>query len=542
MIVPKSILILEYETVFRNNSPKDISHLISKTTKFELIGLLCYINNQLSPRISARFDYTLKTQKNILNYILRLEPNPSKVDFIFNLLTKETIIFNRPANLWAITDVLNSDLPDDQEESKITSEVLWNFLEFYLCVNSQTNKLKKWNKKNEYRIENLNASTLAHNVYFENINPIFTLYRGAKLINYIKSSQDYGQIFEEYIKEKTDLSLHDYLIEIASIYSSEHNKDEQFRFVFSLNKPNRMFETFSERQFPIKEKYQLEALHIRKAPFYYIGKNQYLLLDDKFLLEKCYELLIWDFLFEIILFDVSEEKAREDAIKTYKGYIGYFFESYVREKIKNSFPYFKHPKPKLFDNLIVNGKELGDIFIRQNKNILFGEVKSSGIPSNSKYGDSLSDLYNSDKVKFFEIHCLNQLVRNLKNLFLHPEKYDDKMNFDKKHVTFPIIITNERALTVGLFIQIFNDQFDTMFKREDFPRHIIKPLQIFHISDLEFLEEYFKEKKLNVFEFLNNHLKKYKIITKLSMSYNHLPTNHGKYLARSISKLLNKNK
>ena len=202
MIVPKSILILEYETVFRNNSPKDISNLISKTTKVELIGLLCYINNQLSPRLSARFDYTLKTQKNILNYILRLEPNPSKIDFILNLLTKETIIFNRPANLWAITDVLNSDLPDDQEESKITSEDLWNFLEFYLCVNSQTNKMNEWNEENDSIIENLNSSTLAHNEYFENIDPIFTLYRGAKLLNYIKSSQDYGQIFEDVFQNR----------------------------------------------------------------------------------------------------------------------------------------------------------------------------------------------------------------------------------------------------------------------------------------------------------------------------------------------------
>ena len=531
---PQSGLILEYEKVFKTNPPSDRLLLLSTTTKLELIGLICQINNILSPRISTRFDYKLETQIKLLNFVLRLEPDPNKKNYVLSFLTGDAILFTRSTNLWAITEILNSNIRSDQEDSKITSVDLWNFLQYYLCINSEANKIKFDEDSAGSRAEKINHSILAFNEYFENVDPIYTLYRGTKLLKYIDASEEYGSQFKEYVNDISGHTLSEYLTEIAGIYFSNHSENDEFRFFFKTDSAKKIFESFSEREYPIKEKNILEALHIRKSPFYKFGTNLYLLLDDKFLIEKSYDLIIWDFLFEKVLQNISDSNERISRIKKFKGFIGYFFESYVRENIERSFHFLKHPKPKLFSDLLVNGSEFGDIYIQKNKRLLIGEVKSSGISSKSKYGETVTDLYNNDREEFFKTHGLNQLVRNIENLFQTPSNYNDKLNFKKAHSIYPVMVTSERILTLGLFIQIFNEEFNKKIDRKKYAIHTIKPLIILHISDLEFLEEYFYNRTIDIFDFLDSHYKKYPIIIKLSMSYSSLSPKHGKHVTQEI--------
>lgn len=529
----KKGLVLEYQNVIGEAVPTDRISILKKSgiSKTESILLIAYINSQISPRISARFDYSIESQQKIFDYIFRIEPNNILKNNLRKKITSENLIFNRTSNLWAYTDIINSDLHTGEKDDPVSSDMLMAFFQYYLCVNNATNVLNKDIDENEPRVEVLNASLLASNEYYEHIDPINTFYRGNKLLTFLENHDEYGDAFKKYIFELTGKTVKEYLILLMSIYFSDHSSTE-FSFYYRLDVEEKAFEVFSVRETPVSGN-QMEALHLRKSPIYKLNDRDFVILDDKFLLEKSYNLIIWDFLFEKLLAGVIDAN-RGKIVKKYRSQIGYFFEDYIKELIEYSLPFLKHPKPKLFDDLKVGGIEIGDIFIRQNKKILIGEVKSSNINSRSKYGESLSELYDHDRSKFFKTHGLDQLVTNLTRLCDQPSLYDVKLDFSKRHEIYPVIITNERTLTVGFTIEIFNREFNTRFNRANYPCLDIKPLLIIHISDLEFLQEYLKLKRINLFNFISDHQKKYAYQLKLSMALGALSPLHRKDIGTHI--------
>jgi hypothetical protein len=518
MKIPKVGLILEYQNVFDQPIPKDRIDLLKKNdiSKIEVLARLCLINSMLSPRLSVRFDYSKSTQENILDKIISIDKNHPAIPLIKRKLDEKSIIFNRPANLFAIMEILNSDLRDG-----------------YLCVNRATNEVNDDHDTENPDLETLNASLIAYNELFENVDPIHIAYRGKRLFEYLAENEIYGNSFKEYIHQISGTDLKGYLVEVLSIAFSQNSTAEEFNYYYKLEEENQLFNSFSERTVPISIGNQQEALDIRKSPIYRVDQNSFMLMDKAFLVEKCFNLIIWDFLFEKLLKDADSSK-RSAIIKSYRSVIGYFFEDYVREKITNGLHYLQHPKPRLFDDLKVNGVELGDVYIQQNKKILLAEVKSSGIPSKSKYGESLSDLYDHDKPKFFKTHGLDQLVTNLENLMQNPKDYNPKLDLKKRHTIFPVIITNEVLLTLGFTIHVFNKEFDQRFDRTKYPSQDIKPLMILHTSDLDFLEEYLKDKSINLFDFLTNHIAKFRFIPKLPMSYDTMRPRHNGNIGKLI--------
>lgn len=536
MKIPKVGLILEYENVLERQRPNDrIEHLRkSKISKIEVLARLCLINSVLSPRLSVRFDYTKTTQEKILDIIMSIDKNHPAVSIIKKKLDEKSIIFNRPSNLFAMMEIMNSDLQDGAKNEPVSNVQELAFFEYYLCVNNATNELNKDHDSNNPDLETLNASLLGHNELFENIDPIHIAYRGKRLFEYLAQNSIYGDSFKEYIQQISGTDLKGYLVEVLSIAFSENSEKEEFNYYYKLETENQLFNSFSERTIPISIGNQQEALDIRKSPLFRIDQNSYMLMDKAFLVEKCFNLIIWEFLFEKLLKGVVDSSERKKVIKSYRSVIGYFFEDYVREKIMNGLHYLQHPKPRLFDDLKLRGVELGDVYIQQNKKILLGEVKSSGIPSKSKYGKSLADLYDSNKPKFFKIHGMDQIITNLENLMQNSKDYNPKLDLKKRHTIFPVIITNEVLLTTGFTIHFFNKEFDQRFDRGKYPTHDIKPLMILHTSDLDFLEEYLKDKSIDLFDFLSRHISKFLFIPKLAMSYDKYRPRYNKNIYELI--------
>ena len=532
---PKVGLILDYYNVFEKAMPDDRIAFLSKRgiTKNEVLSRLCLINFMLSPTVSARFDYSQGMQHSILDKMLTIDNANPAIGILKRKIDENTIVFNRATNLFAMMEIINSDLPAGGKDTPVNNMQELDFFGYYLCVNHETNKIGSDYDSEKPDLERLNVSFLAHNEYFQDIDPIQTVYRGKKLFDWIESDPKYKEAFTGYILEVSGKSVSKYLVEILSIFFAKGSSKDEFNFYFKLDKDVSIFNSFSKRTLPIEFGNQLEALDIRKSPIYRLDEDSYMLLDNKFLLEKCYSLIIWDFLFEKLV-KGKDDKERKKIIIEYRSSIGYFFESYVREKVENSLPHLKHPKPKLFDDLKISGKEIGDIYIRQNKKIILGEVKSSGIPSKSKYSDTLDDLYANDHDKFFKIHGLEQLITNLNNLLSNPSEYDDKLDLSKKNTIYPIIVTNEISLTLGFTIHVFNKEFNSRFDRSKHEGQVIKPVMILHISDLEFLEQYLRDKTLVIFDVLSDHFKKFDIIPKLSMSYAHLPPRHPQNVGELI--------
>lgn len=127
-----------------------------------------------------------------------------------------------------------------------------------------------------------------------------------------------------------------------------------------------------------------------------------LILDNSFLTEKLYESFINDFWFE------SVKQAGID-VRSYKSSIGHFFEDYAVHILKQSFNFLKHPSPKALHELLAspNGTqvELADIYIRQNKKVLIGQIKSTGIYSDQQY-DTAQSLFKNKEDYFYDVFGL----------------------------------------------------------------------------------------------------------------------------------------
>jgi hypothetical protein len=183
MKIPKVGLILEYQNVFDQPIPKDRIDLLKKNdiSKIEVLARLCLINSMLSPRLSVRFDYSKSTQENILDKIISIDKNHPAIPLIKRKLDEKSIIFNRPANLFAIMEILNSDLRDGHIDDLVSNVQELDFFEYYLCVNRATNELNDDHDTENPDLETLNASLIAYNELFENVDPIHIAYRGKRL-------------------------------------------------------------------------------------------------------------------------------------------------------------------------------------------------------------------------------------------------------------------------------------------------------------------------------------------------------------------------
>ncbi|MCB9224152.1 MAG: hypothetical protein H6582_08260 [Crocinitomicaceae bacterium] len=517
MNLPNIGIVLDYENLYGIPEPKDRIDFLKRSgiSKTEVLARLALINGLLMPRNSIYFDYSKKKQIEILNHLLRTESTGKTR--LKNILKDKVLIFNRPSNVFGMMEIINSDLINETENGQTNELQEQKFIEYYLCLNKATSQYSHKNVKNP-SLEELNAGILAYNELFQNTDPVMTIYKGILLFKHLVVESKYSKDFEEYLMREVGKDWKSYLTEIGSLFLFSGSTKEEFSQFIKQEGENPVIERLSKRELPIKIGNQLEALDIKKSPLYEFDKNSYVILDRRFVLDKCYNLIIWEFLFDSLLYGVKDPKQRKSIIKEYKGEIGKFYEGYIEDSLRRAFHFLKHPEPKLFDDLLEKGNEKGDIYIRHNKRILFGEVKSSNIPSASKYGKSLKDFYGDDRDKFFKDHGLTQLVKNLKSFLDDPHNLDAKFQLGKKHTIYPIIITRDISLTVVFTIHLFNKEFDSLFNRLHYSAHEIKPLMILHTSDLEQMEQNLADRKFKIFNILDKHFKKHEILPGIKYS------------------------
>ena len=543
--LPKNQAVLKYEDFFNEAPPKSALTLIENYCKATVLGEFAGLNYRLKPKNTMYYDTSLNTQINLLFYFcgsnedLFNKYRKLYSKFIYNK-NNYSSIFTRQTCLYASEQIVNSDL---KEIDGFTMKHSWEGLLLYLlAVNSEITKQSDKpsdidSKENEvFNFETLNPKLIPLNELSIEVNPLYTPFRGHKLMEYLSNHLEFGSHFKTYFSKTYAIPFDHFIYELLSMYYANNrdglnNITNEFTgeildtsFYYTVKKEDvALFDELSQ----VFKNVKIERLiSIKKYPFYKSLEGQFLLLDNILLLDKSYNQLINDFWFDSIKLIKEDATHLKYSIGYYRSVVGYFVENYSKEIFDYSFKANKYHVLKTFNELKVqkeNGEiELADIYIRYTKKIFLAQVKSTGLYDDQKYSGHLNEMYRKNREQFFASFGIDQIVTSIINLRDVITQVDSAFPLERNCHIFPAIIVNEKAMQTPLMAQIFNDRFNEKILEIKLDKLIINPLCIIHISDLEQMEDYLHDSPSEFWKILKYHLRNPEFIPPFYNSINRL--------------------
>jgi hypothetical protein len=418
-------------------------------------------------------------------------------------------IFIRQACLFALEEIIQSDIEVLPEFSMQSTEVWESILKYLLSVNTEITKIKEENPDQPIDFEMLNPKMIPLNELLLISDPFYTVYRGLRLFQHLAQHELLGAIFLEYFEQTYGGVTYDrYLFEICRMLIANNHDNTVFNFVYNLENEEfiHLFESLSRRT----ENVQIyKLLSIKKNPFFKAKEDRFFVLDNAILAEKAYSQFINDFWFDKVKHVINDQGKTLFNMQAYKSIIGYFFESYVDEKLRFSFEKAKYYAIKTFGELLIQTQagsiEIADFYIRKNKKVIIGQVKSSSIYDEERYSGDVDVLYKNNRNAFFKNFGVDQLVSSIKSLDITIPIIDDKFPVNRIYNVFPVIVFSERAIQTPLMAKIFQDRFNELIADYDNKKVHIYPLSLIHISDLESIEEYLHHDHEKIWSIFDKH-------------------------------------
>ena len=139
--------------------------------------------------------------------------------------------------------------------------------------------------------------------------------------------------------------------------------------------------------------------------------------------------------------------------------------------------------------------EVADIYVRQNKKILVGQVKSSSIYDNEKYSGEINTLCRNNREQFYKDFGVNQTYDSIKAILENSDSFDSKLPVNKRLEFYPIIVVNDKVFQTPLIPNLLHQRFQELLANDDYKPHKIHPLVVAQISDLEYLENTLVKRK-----------------------------------------------
>lgn len=517
-MIPKLKLILEYKHFFDAEPPKNRLDLIKFIPKLRLLYEIAGLNYRLKPYNQLKYDLSFETQANELSYFCPIDQDlyTHYVKIASGFIKGKDdypLIFNRAANLFALEEILdNSDFPEDENFNMSRVEVWDGIFRYLLAVNTEVAKVKKV-AQGKVTIENISASSISLNELMIEDNPLYIAFKGIKLIEYLSNHPIYGVELERYFRETLKITKGNFIYNLLSLSFANGQENSFTEFSYNTPEPDKFLDYLSNNR--IKNSNPINLLSIKKTPFYKDSDTRYIVLDINFLANKCYNFFINDFWFDYLKPQKDEKGKDKFSYKHYRGAFGLFFEDYIKDILENSFPHLLHPKPLFFDDLKISSREgqieVADIYVRQNKKILVGQVKSSSIYDNEKYSGEINSLYRNNREQFFKDFGVNQTFESIKTILKYSDLFDSKLEIKKSLEFYPIIVVNEKVFQTPLLPNLLYSRFKELIEKDNFSPHKIHPLVVMHVSDLEYLETALLKKEVQIWDLLKSH---YKMIDK----------------------------
>jgi hypothetical protein len=509
-------LILEYNHFFQSEPPVSRLELIKNIPKKNLIIEIAGLNYRLKTFKKLKYDFSIEAQYREIERFCPIDKGlQNHYLTIFNSFVSSKnfpLIFNRATNLFALEEIISSDIfiPDDEKFS-MNNPAVWNaILKYLLAVNTEV--VKFINIPNEeLTLEKVSASAISLNELMIEDNPINTVFRGIKLIQYLSNHAVYGPEINQYFKDILKIDKDKFIYTILSLCGGNEKPNYELEFIYNHKDIEPILDFFSGSS--IINRDPIKLLNIKKNPFYKFAEETHILLDINFLVNKTYNFLLNDFWFDYLKPQKDEMGNEIYNYKHYRSAFGLFFEDYIREIITNSFDYLKHPGPLLFDKLKIPGPdgdiEVADIYIRQNKKVLVGQVKSSSIYDKEKFSGDIDILYRNNREQFFKDFGVDQTLASIKTVLRHSKLFDVRLNPDKRIDFYPLVIVNDKIFQTPLLPHLLHTRFQELLESEDLTPHIIHPLVVMNVADIEYLENSLAKKKTTIWNIMKLHYRKF---------------------------------
>jgi hypothetical protein len=510
--IPIPQLVLGYVEFFNEPPPEDRLSIVASICKTNLIAELSGLNYRLKQKTSKHQDTTLDTQAKALRYFSNNDDftlrNYSRIPEKYTKNKDDyPLIFIRQSCLFALEEIIQSNLEVIEDFNVSRPEVCDAIFKYILAVNTHLTKIEEEENEDKVNFENINPKMLPLNELNVSTDPIYTPYRGYKLLEFLSKHEQLKSHVKDYFAETYSATYDYFIYETLGMYLANKRPNPEHDFYYSVQgKSNTLFEALSKKY---NSADFIKLLSIKKFPFYKSSESSYILFDNTLLLEKSYSQFINDFWFDHVKNLKSPDGLSLFDIKKYRSIIGYFFESYVRDTIEYCFAKSKHYKLRLFDDLKIAQKsgeiEIADLYVRYDRKIILGQAKSTSIYDNEKYGGNVEAFYKNNRSSFFESFGVDQLVNSILKLENHIKDVDLGFPVGQRYKIFPVLIVNEKALQAPLMGDIFQNRFlELMQEFKNMKTHIY-PLSIIHISDLENIQEFLYEKPNEIWNLLKYH-------------------------------------
>jgi hypothetical protein len=373
-------------------------------------------------------------------------------------------------------------------------------------------------------IEDINAMMLPVNEMAIESDPIFELFRGKKLFDYILSDKDLQLELPKHIKNVYELEIDQFIFyHFGAVYM--HGDPSKAKFIFyNLKEQSSYFKGMSQR---ISNDNVVKLVSIKKGPIFKYHEDSYLLLDVLMLSEKICTQFINDFWFDCV--KKMKLGGKHQNIKIYRGKIGYFYEEYVNDLFE-----YSTVMPSVyfgFDNLKINGSggeiEIADVYLRLENKILLCQQKSSSVYDNEKLAGELEGLYKNDRSKFFSGFGVDQVVSSIANLDLVGNLDHDYVNLEEIEI-YPCVILTDKSFQTPFMAQIFSERFEELLDSEEVrPNYTIKNLSILFINDLENIANQMKHEPSILFEVIDRNQDEKSMLTRPLTYTIHESLRHG---------------
>jgi hypothetical protein len=506
-------LLMRYQDVF-DDEPSDRLSYISSFSKVDLLLILATINaspkwnrvlHSLSEEDELSLVHFICGQDNI-DFAKRLVDVYLKIRYTKGVSPG---LLLRPAIIFSINEILST--PELNTTSTSIIDIV-EFFKYYLLVLTHLSEFNEDSvNRADVRFQDIFPITASINETLFPFTGFFELIRGVELAAYIEKNDRYSQHFLQFMADNgfSGTGYFDFLVRIwLKIQRSGELIPPKFKPESSVEL--RLYKSLSKRT--SLDAHPLDHVQLKQSAFFDCEDDSFILLDIPFLIDRCYFILINKFWFECL-------KPLKFDHREYFGFIGLFFEQYVSKILQTAMSHLKHPKPKFLDDLLISSPdgdiELSDLYVRDKKKILIGDIKSSQLTPDSKYAEDNIDTIRSKIRDLGVLKVAEQVCRFIDA----PMSFDEKIKVGSNYKIYPVIILQDRFYHNlhghDLFQEVFRcelsklkdfDSNGSIRQSIHFDRYIIKPITILHITDLEFLAPWLSAKKSDIFSIIDNRL------------------------------------
>ncbi|HAL80874.1 MAG TPA: hypothetical protein DCO83_00475 [Mucilaginibacter sp.] len=231
--LPTSNVILGYKNLLGIDVPADRLSLIKNISKDHIIAELAGLNYRLKGTFSKEVDSKISSQEcELLYFCGKDERLANKYVLLINKLTKgnKTSLFHRQSCMFGIEEVLQSTIPvvPDFKMSPADWEPL---LQYLLCVNEHITQSRKSKEGEQVTFESLNPRLLplAESILLN--DPLYIVYRGLLLMDYLANENETKGYLKAYFDEKYSISYERFIFELFQMFFANETQYKDLEFL-----------------------------------------------------------------------------------------------------------------------------------------------------------------------------------------------------------------------------------------------------------------------------------------------------------------------